>query len=334
MKKNSKLILLSLVLLVLAAGLTFAFLKTSKERALESEQDKPVVAESRIKKNDQGETGILFDAETQKQIALETAPVVVTNFQPEIKGYGFVLDPAPLAMAVAEAASAQIAASASRQEFERLKTLGDNTAAKNLQAADAASRRDALALDLAKAHLKLSWGNAVAEQTNLSALVNSLTSSEAALVRIDLPLGETMATPPLAARLLALGNETNFVTAEFFSAATTVDPQTQNRGFLFLAKENGQRLAPGTAVTGFLKLSGEPLRGVIIPRSAIVRLNGKLWFYAQTEPNFFVRRELAANYPTDAGFFTTELNEPIPVVLGGAQALLSEEQKEQIHMAD
>ncbi len=333
MKKSFKIILLLLVILIVAIGLVFAFLKMSKERALELQSEKPVVAESRLKKNEKGETGIVLDDETQKRIALQAAPVAVTTFQPEIKGYGKVLDPAPLALAISEIASAQIAASASRQESNRLKTLGENTAAKNLQAAEAIARHDELTLDAAKLRLKISWGKAFAEKTNLTELLDSLASAEAALVRIEVPVGE-LSSAPLSARLISLGTETNFVEAEFLDAASSVEPQTQNRGFIFIAKENRQRLVPGTAVTGFLKVSGEPMRGVIIPRSAIVRLNGKLWFYAQTEKNFFVRREISADDPVETGFFTATLTEAIPVVIRGAQTLLSEEQKDQIQMGD
>ena len=65
----------------------------------------------------------------------------------------------------------------------------------------------------------------------------------------------------------------------FLELAPSVDPQMQGQGFLFLLKPNSLRLTSGEAVVGYLKIPGEPLAGVIIPREAVVRTEGAGWIY-------------------------------------------------------
>ena len=91
---------------------------------------------------------------------------------PELKGYGKVLDPAPLAALVTELASAQAAYTASSNELARLKTLEGqgNASARALQTAEAAAQRDHLAVQSARERLTLSWGKAVADQTGPAGL--------------------------------------------------------------------------------------------------------------------------------------------------------------------
>jgi len=107
-----------------------------------------------------------------------------------------------------------------------------------------------------------------------------------------------------------------------------VDPQTQGQGYIFQIKTNNARFLPGEAVTGHLKLPGEPLAGVVIPRDAVVRAEGRGWVYVAGDKNDFTRKEIALDHVAENGWFVTNgvaANEP--VVVSGAQALLSEEQK-------
>jgi len=265
------------------------------------------------------------------------AGIVVENpapaqFSPEMKGFGRVLDPAPLAALMTELASDVAAAAASGNELARLKTLANqgNASTRALQTAEAAALRDQLAIQSAKDRLALSSGRAVAEQQNLTAFIQSLTAQEAALVRIDLPAGETLPSPPTGARVVTLsGNSTE---AEYLGAAPGVDAQTQGRGFLFLIKPNALQLLPGQGVTGYLKQPGEPLTGVIIPRDAVVRTEGKGWVYVLNEGGeALTRKEIALDRPTETGWFVTrDITASDHVVVTGAQVLLSEELKASI----
>ncbi len=109
----------------------------------------------------------------------------------------------------------------------------------------------------------------------------------------------------------------------------------QGQGFLFLVKTSSPSLAPGRAVSGYLQLAGEPLSGCIVPDSAVLRHAGRAWVYVQTGEETFARREIALDHPSEEGWFVSgSVSANDRVVMHGAQALLSEEQKYQIRMLD
>ncbi|PYI86743.1 MAG: hypothetical protein DME26_08450 [Verrucomicrobia bacterium] len=149
------------------------------------------------------------------------------------------------------------------------------------------------------------------------------------LVRIDLPAGEVLQSPPGGARIFTLSG--NSAEAAFLGPATNVDPQTQSRGFLFLIKANSLRVLSGEAVTGYLKVPGEPLAGVIIPRAAVIRTEGASWVYLlNSSGEAYTRIEIALDHPTETGWFVTKnVTANDYVVVTGAQQLLSVETKKQ-----
>jgi hypothetical protein len=327
-----KIIIVIVVLVVLAGGLIFAYREMSKEREMEMQGEAPVIPESRVKRSGGGIV-VTLDAETQKRIELRTEVALATNLTHEVKGYGRVLDPAPLAAAVLEIAPAQSALETSRKELERVKTLRgqDNASARALEAAEFALRRDELALAAARTRLSLAWDKSVAEQNDLPAFLRSLVARETVLVRVELPAGESLNSPPSSARLVTLANPDEFIEAAFLGDGADVDLQTQGRAFLFLAKATSGKLAPGAMVTAFLLTGGAPVSGVVIPRNAVLRADGKAWIYVQTGVDGFVRREISLAHPLPAGWFVTrELTASEKLVVTGAQTLLSEELKARI----
>ena len=332
-----KKILIAIIAAVAVATLIFAYLEMSKERAAEREREKPVVSESKVSRNASGEIVLTMNEETQKRIALKIAPLAPMQLEPEVKGYGRVLDPAPLSSLVAELVSARATAETSQKELERLKVLSaqDNTSARALQSAEAAALRDRALADSARQHSLVAWGSAIADRAALSGLVQSLATGDNALVRIDLLAGELLKTQPLGVRLFTLSDENNAVEAEFIGTAPAVDAQTQGQGFLFLVKSRQPGFVAGAALLGYLKIAGEAQNGVMIPRAAVTRFNGKPWIYLQTGEDTFLRREISLERPLAGGWFAAQGMKPGDrVVVGSAQMLLSEEQKYQIHMGD
>ena len=109
----------------------------------------------------------------------------------------------------------------------------------------------------------------------------------------------------------------------------------QGEGFLFLVKSAAVRLVPGMAVAGYLELRREPLSGFTVPDAAVVRQGGDGWVYVQTGSETFTRRKILLDHPREGGWFVTEgVRAGDRVVIGGAQELLSEEQKYQIRMLE
>jgi hypothetical protein len=284
-----------------------------------------------VSRDTNGNAVITVSSKTQKDVGILLKSPAAFEMSPELKGYGRVLDPAPLVALVTELASVQAAYIASSSEVARLKTLEGqgNASARALQTAEAAASRDGVTIQSARERLILSWGKAVADQSDLPAFIHGLSSLETALVRIDLPVGETLKEPPAGARIANLSGTS--ADAALLEKAPGVDPQMQGQGFLFLLKPNALRLTSGEAVVGYLKIPGEPMAGVIIPREAVVRVEGAGWMYVQNAGDGgFTRIEIPLDHPTEAGWFVTKGATPSDhVVVIGAQQLLSIELKGQ-----
>ena len=126
-----------------------------------------------VSRDTNGNAVITMSDKTQKDLGIQVKSPAAFQMSPELKGYGQVLDPAPLAALITELASAQAAYTASSNELARLKTLEGqgNASARALQTAEAAAARDLLAIQSARERLALSWGKAVADQKDLPALV-------------------------------------------------------------------------------------------------------------------------------------------------------------------
>ena len=106
-----------------------------------------------------------------------------------------------------------------------------------------------------------------------------------------------------------------------------MDPQTQQQGILFAAaKSSPNQITPGEAVTAYIKTTGEPVNGLVVPAGAVLRHEGKGWVYVQTETNKFQRVEIPLNRLGDDGWFVSEnLSATNCIVTSGAQTILSAE---------
>jgi hypothetical protein len=262
-------------------------------------------------------------------MGLKVAQPAAAQVGRELKGFGRALDPAPLAALATELATAWAAVAASSNELARLTTLAGqgNASTRALQTAEATAQRDQLAVQSARDRLALSWSRAIADRTDLPALVQSLVSLETTLVRVDLPVGEVLARPA-GARLTTPAGEAGEV--EFLGPASGVDPQMQGQGFLLRTLPKSPRLLPGQAVVGYLKVPGEPLAGVIVPRDAVVRAEGAGWVYVRGEKDAesFTRTEIVLDRPVESGWFVTRAVAATDyLVVNGAQQLLSTELK-------
>jgi hypothetical protein len=297
-----------------------------------TEEKKSAEPESHVKRGTNGDVVITLDTETQKRMGLEIATLAAAQFAPEVKVVGRALDPATVSALVGDFISARATADASAKELERAKTLAknDNFSARALQTAEAAAARDAALMETARAKTIGTLGKDLAARENLVELAKSLASETSALVRLDLPPGESSPGEVTSARLMPLREGNKFVEGKFVGA-TAVDTQSQSRGLLFLIESNTYGLTAGEVVTGFVKITGEPQSGVNVPRSAIVRKDGAAWVYILTGDSEFTRREISTERPSDNGYFVSRgVNAGEKAVTIGAQQLLSEELKGQI----
>lgn len=312
------------------------YLKTHKSGP--DADDKPAAAGdeaevgTHLSRDTNGNAVITLSEEMRKKIGLELAQPAPAQSSPEVKGYGRVEDAANLGGLVADLATAEAAYVASSNELERSKTLESqgNSSARTLQTAEATAVHDRLAVQAAHDKLLLASTASVADRADLPAFVRSLAAGESALVRIDLAADEIPAARPVGARIVTLSGAT--ADADFLGTAAATDPQTQGRGYFALVSSNSITLAPGQALTGYLRLPGEVVSGVTVPRDAVVRTEGAGWVYVQnSDGKSFTRRAVPLDHLTDAGWFVTNgVSAGDSIVITGAQTLLSEEQKASI----
>ncbi len=147
------------------------------------------------------------------------------------------------------------------------------------------------------------------------------------LARVALPVGQNV--PPDAGRALivAAGFENRHFLGERVALSPTVDPRIQSTALVFRITQDRAGLRPGLAVTAHINLGGASRRGYLVPRTAVVHFRGKKYVYVEKEAGVFERRDIEPLEPVDGGYFTTSLRGDERVVVTGAQALLSQENK-------
>jgi len=327
---------LILVALVIAAivGLVFAYLEMRKERDLEATAETPVIAPSRVERSTDGATVLKLDAETQKRLGLQTAMPAAGSVVNELTAAARVLDGTALAGVLNEVRSAQTALDAARADHERKKKLfdnGQNASASSVEQAAALVAQHILAVEAARDRIAATWGQAVAGREDLSAFARLLLLREAALVRVELLPTDKLAASSQTLRLFRQNGEA-FAAARVIGPAPATDSTIAGQSFLCVVTTNATQLVPGSALLARLD-TGASEKGTVLPRSAVVRHGGLGWAYVQTGTDVFARRAVPLDRPHPDGWLDSgEWKQP--VVVSGAQSLLSEELKGSIQMKD
>ncbi len=274
--------------------------------------------------------GVRLTREQQAAAGLVIARPEAAEAAGEIKAFGRVLDPTPLASLLAEIATAESAAAATTREWERLRGLGENTAARSLEAAEAAMKRDRAAAESARGRLLGGWGKALAGRPDLAAVTRALLAQEMALARADLPAGVWLGKTPSSVRAGRIADDTPPQPAELIGPAPSADPQSQGQAFLLLLRERPP--APGTALAVRFPDGGAAARGFLLPRAAVIQHEGGLFVFVRTGDEQFERKPVEPGPPQPGGVFVKSgINAEDRIVATGAQQLLSEELKAANH---
>ena len=282
---------------------------------------------------------VKLDKEKWQALAIEKGEPEKAELKPQRIAFGRVLDPTPIVTLDGELAAAEAALAASRAEHERTQNLfktGENLARKTVETAEAQFRADEIKADGLRRSALLEWGPAFAalDAPARREFVERLVRGETSLIRVDILPGDALAEQPKAARVLVLGREEQPVETENITPATDVDAKTQAQGFILRVDKSPFALRPGMALTAWLELPQKPRAGFAVPRSAVLRHDGRAWIYVQEEEEKFVRKPVTLDTPLDGdkGWFIAEgggINADDLLVTTGAQSLLSEELKAQ-----
>ncbi|TXH74450.1 hypothetical protein [Thiobacillus sp.] len=335
-----------IVIGIIVAGLAiWGFIEGRKESALEAERERPVQVPSRVLAQPDG-IAVVFDAATRKRADIAVAAVQTATRRGEVEALATVLPPQDLidlrnsyVAARSQVERARAAAQASRREYERVKALhGDefNVSTKAMEAAqaqwqadEATARGGAEALEAAGRGARQKWGDVLAAAVADNATsFRRLAEGREVLLRVAAPAGAALPKPPATARVAA--SDGSFRSATLVSPSPQADPRIQGPTFFYAAPARG--LLPGTTLTAYLPIGAER-NGAIVPADAVVWWQGKAWYYVQSAPDRFVRRELGDATPVDEGWFVPALPS-LQVVVRGAQTLLSEELRSQIQVGE
>jgi hypothetical protein len=191
-----------------------------------------------------------------------------------------------------------------------------------LHANEADERATEQQLTLQESVARQEWGGVVASwAVEGSAELQAILDLREVFVQITIPAGATLDAPRTISLEIPGQKQSK---AKLLSSFPRVDPRIQGRAYLYMAGAE-PTLGPGVNLVAHLA-SGDPVRGVLVPTSAVVWLEGQAWTYEQTGSDRFVRRLVRTDMPVEGGFFVTErFSSGARVVTQGAQALLSSE---------
>lgn len=291
-------------------------------------------------------TVLVFDDETQKRMDIGITALVPSSRRAEATVLATVLPVQGLedVRAAYVTAKARLDRSlammdASHREYERIKTLhgdGRNVSDKVLDASQAAWRADEVEAAAARDSLEtqtrsasLQWGTLLVSMADSNApLFRDLSEQRQVLLQVATPMGDR--TVSLPATIQIVSDDGAIRNATLISASPQADPRIQGTGYFYATPADG--LPTGVTLIAHVAVGDERL-GNLVPADAVVWWQGKAWFYVQVAPDRFERRELTGAQSMDRGWFVPG-PQPGPVVVQGAQLMLSEELRAQIQVGD
>lgn len=293
---------------------------------------------------------LTITAAEQQNDGIVTARPAPAPSSSVITGYGSVLDAGRLteltgryldAQSAVQTAEAKLAVA--RAAYDRAKALHQdqqNISTAQLQDAEGAFKTDKAALAVARSHLsnvvasaKQDWGSELGQALiNQTPLITDLTERRDYLIKVTLPPGERIGTPPASATTRINGGAE--IPLNFVSPATSTDPKLQGLSYFYEAGAQSG-LLPGLHLDVSVNEPAGDSQMVVIPEAAVVWLQGKAWIYLRSGPTTFERRKISPGRPApDGDYAVSDVTSESEIVVRGAQMLLSEEFRAQAPVED
>ena len=306
---------------MLTAGVIWAALGGEPKQAPAEHEKNPVVVKGGV---------LRVSEEARRKSGLLVEPLKIAPFTRSARGFGSVVDPGPLALLATELQDAESALQLARAQVQRATTLfqqEETVSRRAVETAEAQARTEQTRRDLARNHLAFEWGMNFTNENSMShaPLLKSVLSRQTALVRGELPLGQSLEFLD-SARVRRVGRDA-WIPAVFTGITPPVDPRTQGESFLLRVDQPPASLAVGAAVE--VELSGtrsEQEQGWLLPSQAILRHLGHNWIYLENAEGEFSRREVSLDRQTGESWLTkSKMPEGAKCVTRGAAELLSAE---------
>lgn len=247
------------------------------------------------------------------------------------------VDPVPLAVLYSDLLAATAAAAASGSELQRIAGLAAQDRSASQQALELARARaaaDAAAVSLLRQRLALEWGPEFLTLSDESRrnLVDEISSGAAALLRADAPERPAGVAGKV---FIELSDNIEIAATEVLGLSGTADQRMQTIGlYCVLRGEPAKELRPGRVLNGRIQTEATTT-GVVLPRSALIRTEGRTWAYVRTGQQTFVRREVVGGWSVPDGWFVDKGFEPgTAVVDKGAGSLAAFEVADELAEPD
>ncbi|HEX4197402.1 MAG TPA: hypothetical protein VHZ26_08170 [Caulobacteraceae bacterium] len=272
--------------------------------------------------------GVRMSPAIQQKLGIKTQALSSTQRASETDAFAKVLDPEPLVQLDSDLATAVAAAEASRAEAARSRALhaaDGSIASKDLEAAVAQARSDALKVAMLRNRLSLEWGPGVAHMSGAAraALVRGVVAGKVALVHVDTHNNEGQA----GARTVKVDIGDDSVAGVMLGPARAAEPRLQSSGLIVeVTGPDAILLSVGLTNSAHIE-SKSPQTGYIVPLASIIRYRGLDWAYVRDGPDGFDRRMLQNPVSQKDGFFVSQgVSAGDQVVTEGAAALFNAEQ--------
>jgi len=266
----------------------------------------------------------------QQRMGVATITLNAVERKTQVAAFAKVLDPGPLAQLCSDLFAAEAAAAASAAEARRATALhaaDSNMSAKDTEAAVAQAKSDEAKRLLLRQRLGLEWGPGITRlpDARLKALVHALSAGAAALVHVDTPSNEGQA----GARTVDIDIGTESLKGVVLGPARTAEPRLSSSGLLVeVMGKSSVLLSVGLTQSAHID-TGTPVKGVLVPREAIIRFRGSAWTYVRDGTERFHRVLLQDGVPEDGGLFVAQgLSPDSAVVTHGSASLFAVEQSQ------
>ena len=266
---------------------------------------------------------VALDAAQRASLGIETATLAAVDAPERWPATAQVIDPTPLIQLLQDLRSAAAAADASQRELDRstrLHAADANVSAKAVESAQAQAVADAGHFDALRAQLLANWGRPLVDMSDAARvrLVEAVLSGRATLLRAETTMPVPEGRIPHAAHLSTPDGGASW-DAEVLGPAARASGQTIGDAWLLRVDAVLQQ---GQLLVGELHDDEGALRGVAVPRGAIVRAEGGAWVYVEQPGTGFARRALRPCVWLDEGCLIVEgLSAGERVVTVGAELL-------------
>lgn len=270
----------------------------------------------------------ILDQNTQERLGIHVADLATEDSQPKIAAFGEVMDVTPLLRQWLDLQTTKLLALQAERIATRTAELAKAdhlSSEQSLEMAELDLQTTRLKYQTAMNDLRLTWGlgdfNLITKD-----VIDRLLEGDAVVVRLSIPIGVSIPTVPESVNVWPTGSPLIVQSTKLIWPAPMTN-KSRSPGYFALLGKNIQQFPAGLGVLAKVDLQGEPQKMFVVPDEAVVYHQGSAWIYQQTKNNHFQRQLIGTDIPSPKGWLasTTILDPKLPVVVQGAQGLLSTE---------